>query len=799
MTVPFYRAFEDRHRGSRDLILGRLDIYVPFISPLKRLYGDRPVLDLGCGRGEWLEVLLHNDFHPIGVDLDAGMLEGCKALSLPAIQGDALEVLKSLPDESQVVVSGFHIAEHIPFGDLKELVAHALRVLKPAGLLILETPNSENIVVGTQSFYLDPTHERPIPHLLLSFLTEYSGFSRSKLLRLQESRELATASSTALMSVLGGASPDYAIVAQKGASPVDLEHFDAVFQQDYGLSLEVLAHRFDAEAQWRHNQLQTHAHQLDESLVAITQQIENVEQQNSLLEQSIRELHARTAASDARLAQLEISSTEIDRQFQASVSRASEAEVRLSAAQKMNEVLQEQLKTALNQAMVLETQVSSLNGTVSEQAAHTHRLELELVDLEAEYQKVALEQLAPKEVELARLMQLLEEAQEREHLLEADVLAGKAQAVTQDEQLSVLNVASAQLTEEIEHLKNQLLDKEDALAKLAIQLADSQEREELLETSLEARVAEINDAEKHIAQLEASGFQAGEDIHALKLQLAEQERQLKTFSNDEAQLLALLDGDGSGVHSAHPKSAQASAVLYRVNEALEESRLAVAESSLAAQLIEAQRDAALGQAKELAAQVEQLNARLQETIGSAHHWWTHAQTHETRVNEILRSTSWRLTVPLRGVRKGTGIILRSPFILTKALLKPALKPVIGAVLARPGLRARLNAKLKRYPRLHAHLKKFSLRQGMLPPEPGVFQVPSNSTSSAPDFSDLSIFLAAERPVVLSSSDGVRHLEDKDSYVQASHANERVQPQHFYLPEGNARTDTKGPLESWFFK
>lgn len=795
MTVPFYRAFEDRHRGSRDLIRGRLDIYLPFVSPLKRLYGERPALDLGCGRGEWLEVLLQNDFLPTGVDLDEGMLEGCKALNLPAIQGDALEILKSLPDESQVVVSGFHIAEHIPFDELKELVAQALRVLKPAGLLILETPNSENIVVGTEIFYLDPTHERPIPHLLLSFLTEHSGFFRSKLLRLQESRELATASSIALMSVLGGASPDYAIVAQKGALAADLQHFDAVFQQDYGLALEVLAHRYDAEAQWRHNQLQNRADELGERLGTVTQQIEEVERQNNLLEQSVRTLLGRNATSDERLTQLEFSTTEIGRQFAGAVSRASEAEARLIAAQKMNEILQEQLKTALNQALLLETQVSALNGRVSEQAAHTHRLEVELTDLEVEYQQVALEQLAPKEVELARLIQLLEEAHEREELLEADLLSGKAQIVAKNEQINLLEIAHSQLNHEIEQLREQLLDKEEALAKVFMQLADSQEREELLEANLEARTAEINEAEQQIKQLEASSYQASEDIHVLKIQLAEQERRLKAFGEDDALLVALLDGDDIGLTQA----VQTGSVLYRVNEALEKSKLAVAESVRSAQLFATQRDEGLAHAKALAAQVDELGARLNETIGSAHHWWTHAQTHESRVNEILRSTSWRLTLPLRGVRKGAGLLLRTPIILTKAILKPTLKPVISAVLARPGLRGRLNAKLKRYPRLHAHLKKFSLRQGMLPPEPGVFLVASHTTSNAPDFSDLSIFLASDRPTVSGSSDGVRHVDDKESHAQASHASERVQPQHFYLPEGKTRTDTKGPLESWFFK
>ena len=231
MSSSFYRAFEDRYRGSRELIHERQKIYVPFLEPLKQLYPERKALDVGCGRGEWLEILISNGFDPLGVDLDVGMLEACHALGLPVEQGDALEMLKRLPDNSLTVVSGFHLAEHIPFDVLNELVRQTLRVLKPAGLLILETPNPENLMVGTETFYLDPSHERPIPHLLLSFLAEYCGFHRSKLLRLQEPAGLAEGGAVNLMSVFHGVSPDYAIVAQKQGQVEHLRAFDGAFNR----------------------------------------------------------------------------------------------------------------------------------------------------------------------------------------------------------------------------------------------------------------------------------------------------------------------------------------------------------------------------------------------------------------------------------------------------------------------------------------------------------------------------------------------------------------------------------------
>lgn len=252
MDASFYRAFEDRYRGSRELISRRLEAYLPFLSPLKTLYRDYPVLDLGCGRGEWLELLSRNGYAPTGVDLDAGMLEACNARGLPARKDDALSALQKLPDDSLVAVTGFHIAEHIPFPVLQELVAEALRVLRPAGLLILETPNAESLVVGTNSFYLDPTHERPLPNLLLSFLTEHSGFVRSSIVRLQEAPELHDVSSKlGVWEVLSGTSPDYAVVAQKQAQPELLADFDSVFEAPYGVSLDQLAVRYDRALEGR--------------------------------------------------------------------------------------------------------------------------------------------------------------------------------------------------------------------------------------------------------------------------------------------------------------------------------------------------------------------------------------------------------------------------------------------------------------------------------------------------------------------------------------------------------------------
>ncbi|OXI33981.1 methyltransferase type 11 [Burkholderia sp. AU16741] len=242
----FYRAFEDQHRGSRGLIKSRLAKYQPFIAPLATLHPGGKTLDLGCGRGEWLELMVEAGFTPVGVDLDADMLEACRRRGLPVFLGDAIEYLAALDSNSHALISAFHVVEHVSFEQVRRIVTEALRVLKPGGLLILETPNPENIVVAGCNFYLDPSHKQPIPSELLSFLGEHAGFARVKRLRLQEPPSLQDGSVRVhLLDVLGGVSPDYAIVAQTSCSEEDARLFDEAFDADYGLSLAELAARFE--------------------------------------------------------------------------------------------------------------------------------------------------------------------------------------------------------------------------------------------------------------------------------------------------------------------------------------------------------------------------------------------------------------------------------------------------------------------------------------------------------------------------------------------------------------------------
>jgi O-antigen chain-terminating methyltransferase len=294
---PFYRDFEDHFRGSRDVIKKRLEVYLPFVLPLHERYPDVPSVDLGCGRGEWLELLEDRDIHVVGVDIDDGMLLDCRTRSLPAHHCDALTYLATLPAESQLIVSAFHVVEHIEFAQLRMIVVEALRVLKPGGLLILETPNPENVRVGACSFYIDPTHRSPIPPDLLSFVTAYYGFHRTKVLRLQESRDVVARykeqpglhkrSALSLLDVIAGSSPDYAVVAQKHAEPEIFNRLNEQFKRPYGVQMEDLGIQREVDINHRFAELRLQVDRAESHTLQTLTKISQLSAQVSLMQRSL--------------------------------------------------------------------------------------------------------------------------------------------------------------------------------------------------------------------------------------------------------------------------------------------------------------------------------------------------------------------------------------------------------------------------------------------------------------------------------------------------------------------------------
>ncbi len=235
MNDDFYVAFEEKFRGSEELIKERQKKYLKFINPLKILKDEVKALDIGCGRGEWISLLNENGFNARGIDVNESMVRLASQKGLNAAVNDALGELKSLDENSLDIITAFQVVEHIKFDDVLELIKEAKRVLAPCGILILETPNPENIMVGTQWFYLDATHKNPIPCELLSFATHYYGLERNFIFKTNEKSPSEYERDMGIFDVFEGVSPDYSVIAQKNGDQSEL--FDEAFAVMPGVNL----------------------------------------------------------------------------------------------------------------------------------------------------------------------------------------------------------------------------------------------------------------------------------------------------------------------------------------------------------------------------------------------------------------------------------------------------------------------------------------------------------------------------------------------------------------------------------
>jgi SAM-dependent methyltransferase len=187
----FYIDFENKFRGTENEIKKRQTVYLPYFKKFKTDYKKYPVLDIGCGRGEMLGVLKSAGINAIGIDLNQTMVERARGLGYKAEQAEALSYLSDKSTGSLSAITGFHLAEHIPFELMIRLFEECYRVLRPGGFIIFETPNPESIHVGSFSFYYDPSHLHPIPPDVMAFTLANRGFDKVEVLRLHPKREIA--------------------------------------------------------------------------------------------------------------------------------------------------------------------------------------------------------------------------------------------------------------------------------------------------------------------------------------------------------------------------------------------------------------------------------------------------------------------------------------------------------------------------------------------------------------------------------------------------------------------------------
>jgi SAM-dependent methyltransferase len=213
------RQHAEVFRGDASEIRERLRIYLPYA---RRACGAGPngsALDLGCGRGEWLQLLGEEGIPARGIDANPAMAQACRDAGLDVEQADLLEFLRSAPDASASLLSAFHLLEHLAWTDIVEVIDHAVRVLQPGGLAIFEIPNPRNLQVATYRFFLDPTHVHPLPSELLAFLVEARGLREPETLELHpypdSFRVDGETAVTQLVNQLLFGPQDYAVIAKR--------------------------------------------------------------------------------------------------------------------------------------------------------------------------------------------------------------------------------------------------------------------------------------------------------------------------------------------------------------------------------------------------------------------------------------------------------------------------------------------------------------------------------------------------------------------------------------------------------
>jgi len=165
-----YFLFEHTYRGLPDEIRERFKVYLPYFS------GMSDILDVGCGRGEFLELMREQGIPARGIDISEDMVYYCQQRGLVVEQKEALDYLTSLSDSSLGGVFAAQLLEHLPSPSLQEFIKLCYQKMQPGGIFIAETINPLSIISAIRNFYLDLSHIKPLHPEALRFLLEYLGF-----------------------------------------------------------------------------------------------------------------------------------------------------------------------------------------------------------------------------------------------------------------------------------------------------------------------------------------------------------------------------------------------------------------------------------------------------------------------------------------------------------------------------------------------------------------------------------------------------------------------------------------------
>ena len=202
-----YVGFEDRYRGAWEAIRDRQSEYVPLFE------GAADVLDVGCGRGEFLDLLREADITAWGVDANPQMVAACRDRGLEATTGDALETLDALPDGALGGLFSAQVAEHLPPATLVRLVRVAWRKLRPGSTIVIETINPACWLAFFETYLRDFTHVQPLHPETLRYLLAASGFHRPEIRFLSPIPEADRLQPLPIPDIAAGAEIDPRLVA----------------------------------------------------------------------------------------------------------------------------------------------------------------------------------------------------------------------------------------------------------------------------------------------------------------------------------------------------------------------------------------------------------------------------------------------------------------------------------------------------------------------------------------------------------------------------------------------------------
>ncbi len=170
-----YRRLEDALRGTESEVRGGAKHYLRYATEAS------PVIDVGCGRGEFLELCNEKEIEAIGFDSNERAVADLQAKGLDARLGLIPGCFVGVADRSVGTVVAMHVVEHLPFAALYSLFIESARVLKPGGYLVVETPNADSLVTSAREFWKDPTHLGPRHQAALVTLAREIGFEVAEL------------------------------------------------------------------------------------------------------------------------------------------------------------------------------------------------------------------------------------------------------------------------------------------------------------------------------------------------------------------------------------------------------------------------------------------------------------------------------------------------------------------------------------------------------------------------------------------------------------------------------------------